>query len=452
MRFNVPERINDLQTALFSAGVETFVVGGAVRDMISGRKPHDFDMATPETPDRVKAACGALKIRTISDLGEKHGTVAVVTGGEVIEITTFRTDSGYSDKRHPDSVSFTDTIEEDVKRRDFTMNSLYLDKDGNVRDAVGGVEDINARIIRAVGDPDIRFKEDALRILRAVRFASKLGFAIEDKTAEAMKRNAILLKDISAERIKTELDGIVTGEHAPEAIRDNVEVLSVIIPELLRMKGFDQKSRFHHLDMLEHTLKVLENVRKEKDGYSVILSYGALLHDIGKPDCFFLDDRGVGHMTGHPKRGEEIVRELTDRLKFPTDQKRTIARLVLLHDEYGSGSRKEVSELMRNEGAEFTDLLLSLQRADLEAHAKVGSGREDRYGKTLAMRARIEEEKLPYRISDLAVKGDDIIAAGVSSGEKVGRILNELLEAVIEEKIPNTAEELLKYVEKLRDL
>jgi len=450
--YPIPGYIKEIMEALERKGALTFVVGGAVRNLILGQEPHDYDIATDMTPDEVSSTLEDAGYRLIDCNGLKHGTVVALSRGEPVEVTTFRTESGYSDNRHPDSVSFAGSIEEDVRRRDFTMNALYLGSDYMVRDTVGGIADIEKRLIRAVGDPQKRFREDALRILRGIRFSSRLGFKIEEDTAAAMKETADLLSGISPERIRSELDGIISGEYAPDAIRDNLDVLSVVIPGLKKMEGFDQRSPHHDRDVLEHTLDTLAGIPSKDGKRDEILSYAALFHDIAKPDVFRLDHDGRGHMKGHAEAGEIIVKDFMDRFRFSNDRKKTIAMLVRYHDDFTDGTKRGTARLMSQFDPGFLDKLFILQRADILAHSNSGRDRMEILDNTIAFRQELINEGACVRISDLAVDGNDIMALGTVKKEEIGKILKFLLDAVIDGKVNNFRDLLLNYVGKWHEL
>ncbi len=403
--YSIPEYCKEIMDMLQRRGYSVFVAGGAVRDLILGKEPHDYDMASSARPEEVIAAAEEEGYRTIIETGIKHGTVTLLSHGQPIEITTFRTDGDYEDSRHPTNVEFSQDIEEDVKRRDFTMNALYLDRDGRVRDLVGGVEDIKNGIVRAVGDPVRRFSEDALRIMRALRFASVMDLKIDEKTSEAMILCKDLLRKISAERI-------------------NVDVLSVIIPELKEMEGFDQRSDYHDLDMLEHTLAVLENipVDEQTGKRDLILSYAALLHDIGKPKAFTVDEDGKGHMKQHERIGYEITLDLAERLKFSNDLKKNVSELVLLHDEFVEPTREAVHKFMTEHS----------RIRQLEA--------------IKAIRESLISDNIPLSVKDLAINGQDLIKLGFPEGPMIGSVLNDIFHEVVSGNLDNNCELIFTFV------
>ena len=449
----IPDYCRKVLAILNDAGYEAYVVGGAVRDMIGGTEPADYDLATSAVPEEIIEAMREAGIKSIMDHAAKHGTITVMADGHSVEITTFRTDGEYSDNRRPDSVTFTRDLETDASRRDFTMNALYLGTDGVVTDPVNGKADIEAGIIRAVGDPQMRFAEDALRILRALRLASMRGYKIEDNTACAMRENAHLLKNISGERIHVEFTGIVTGRYASPIIREYLDILGVIIPELLAMKGFDQHSIYHHLDVLEHTLAVLDGIPIGPDGKRCEdLAIASLFHDIGKPETFRLDGNGEGHMKEHPEAGCRIAGRVADELRFPNRLKENVLQLILLHDVFVKPDRVSVHRLMTEYPPYFLDELAILQRADILAHSERGRQRLSRLEAIEEIRRELTAEGVCTSIRDLAVNGNDLTAAGIPAGQKIGIALKELMNAVIEETVSNSHDELIEYALKHIDL
>ncbi len=446
--YSIPEYCKEIMDMLQRRGYSVFVAGGAVRDLILGKEPHDYDMASSARPEEVIAAAEEEGYRMIIETGIKHGTVTLLSHGQPIEITTFRTDGDYEDSRHPSNVEFSLNIEEDVKRRDFTMNALYLDRDGRVRDLVGGVEDIKNGIVRAVGDPVRRFSEDALRIMRALRFASVMDLKIDEKTSEAMILCKDLLRKISAERINKEFSDMICGNAAVRIIRENVDVLSVIIPELKEMEGFDQRSDYHDLDMLEHTLAVLENipVDEQTGKRDLILSYAALLHDIGKPKAFTVDEDGKGHMKQHERIGYEITLDLAERLKFSNDLKKNVSELVLLHDEFVEPAREAVHKFMTEHSPDFIERLAILQRADIAAHSPLGRTRIRQLEAIKEIRERLISDKIPLSVKDLAISGQDLIKLGFPEGPMIGSVLNDIFHEVVSGNLDNDCELIFTFV------
>ena len=432
-----------------SSGHKAYVAGGAVRDIVLGKTPHDYDIATSAKPDETVGIFEKAGINYY-DNAAKHGTVTAVTSEGDVEVTTFREDGSYSDMRRPDEVVFKTTIEEDVRRRDFTINAMYMDSEGKIYDPEGGQEDCSQKLIRAVGNPDERFHEDALRILRAIRFCSRLGFEIEPDTLRAMETHADELKKISGERIATELTGIVTGKYAPKAIMTGYRVLSVIVPEIGECKGFEQHSKYHDRDVLEHTLDVLEYIPYvEGEGRDPELAMAALFHDLGKPACFRLDEDGVGHMKGHPRVSEEITLRVLNELKCPKQYITDVCLLVRLHDTYIKPDRIQVHKFMSMYPDEILNKLKVLQRADILAHSPLGQNRINRLEELNVISEELKASGAVFDVKDLEIDGRDIISLGVKEGPVIGEILEELFGHYVEGKCVNTKESLTNEAKKM---
>jgi len=448
----IPDYCKKALALLNDAGYEAYVVGGAVRDLVMGKDPHDFDVTTSATPDEVIAVMDKAGVRYIPT-GIKHGTVTVLTGSdntEQVEITTFRVDGSYTDMRHPDKVDFTRSIDEDVRRRDFTVNSMYLDREGNITDITGGLDDISSGLIRAVGDGNRRFTEDALRIMRGLRLAAETGFKIEQDTMAAMVDNASLLDNIAGERISVELDRLVTAPYATGIIRQSVPVLKVIIPEIEDCQGFDQMTRYHDRDVLEHTLAVLDGIPLDENGKrDTSLALAALLHDIAKPKTFFVDSRGAGHMKGHPAEGAAIADRFLKSLKYSKAVHDEVVRLVAYHDYYIIPARTTVHRLLSNCGPGFFRKLIVLQRADIMAHSKLGQDRLVKLEETIRIADELDERGAVYKVSDLEISGKDILDLGVPAGTGVGKILDRLFDEYVDGRLPNVREALIKRATEL---
>ena len=446
----IPEYIKEVMDAVNGAGYECYIVGGAVRDIIRGVPVHDYDLTTSALPEDTIKILTSMGQKLIIDSAVRYGTVVFIDPSDNsnrVEITTFRSEDDYADGRHPGCVSLGASLQSDAARRDFTINSLYMDRDGNILDPNGGRADIEAGIIRTAGQPEERFKEDALRILRAVRFEAKTGFGIEPRTHQAMIDCAGLLKKISAERIYTELTGVVTAIYGPEAIRDNLEVVSQIIPELLIQRDFDQRSPFHDRDLLTHTLDTLSGIYIDEDGKKdIALSWGALLHDIGKPEAFTVDENGIGHMKGHAGIGTRIADRIAGELRFPGDIRDEVCKLVTYHDTFPEPERKSVKRFVSRLGQEFCEKLFFLQRADVKAHSIYGKPRYERLMNIGRIYNEIKEEGSCFSIRDLKVTGEDVKSLGFSEGPLIGKILNEVLSEVLDENIENTYEAEIGYI------
>ena len=445
----IPPYVSEILRLIESSGHKAYVAGGAVRDIVLGKTPHDYDIATSAKPDETVGIFEKAGINYY-DNAAKHGTVTAVTSEGDVEVTTFREDGSYSDMRRPDEVVFKTTIEEDVRRRDFTINAMYMDSEGKIYDPEGGQEDCSKKLIRAVGNPDERFHEDALRILRAIRFCSRLGFEIEPDTLRAMETHADELKKISGERIATELTGIVTGKYAPKAVMTGCRVLSVIVPEIGECKGFEQHSKYHDRDVLEHTLDVLEHIPYvEGEGRDPELAMAALFHDLGKPACFRLDEDGVGHMKGHPRVSEEITLRVLNELKCPKQYITDVCLLVRLHDTYIKPDRIQVHKFMSMYPDEILNKLKVLQRADILAHSPLGQNRINRLEELNVISEELKASGAVFDVKDLEIDGRDIISLGVKEGPVIGEILEELFGHYVEGKCVNTKESLTNEAKKL---
>lgn len=445
----IPGYVKDILNLIGSSGHKAFVAGGAVRDIVLGNEPHDYDVATSAKPAEIITLFKNAGI-VYFDNAARHGTVTAVTEEGNIEVTTFREDGSYSDLRRPDEVIFKSTIEDDVRRRDFTINAMYMDGEGLIHDPMCGIEDCGKRLIRAVGNAGERFNEDALRILRAVRFCARLGFDIEPETLRAMEDHAGELKQISGERIAAELTEIVTGRYAPHAIRTCWKIMSVIIPEIGACRGFEQRSKYHDRDVLEHTLDVLDQIPyAEGQGRDPELAMAALFHDLGKPACFTLDKDGVGHMKGHPSVSTEITDRVLNELKYSKQFIANVCLLVKLHDTYIKADRIEVHKFMSKYPETILDKLKVLQRADILAHSKFGQNRLKRLEELNGIAEELKSSGAVFDARDLEINGNDIMTLGVAPGPVIGQILSLVFINYLEEKCPNTKASLLEEARKI---
>lgn len=432
----VPEKAQVIFQLLHIKGFECFLVGGCVRDMIMGIEPHDIDITTNATPDEVKAVFADF--HTL-DIGIKHGTVTVMNDGEPIEITTYRKESTYSDGRHPDAVSFSKNINDDLSRRDFTSNAIAYSPSAGIVDPFGGMADIENKILRCVGNPTERFKEDSLRILRGLRFASVLGFSIDKATEEAMYSCRELINIVSPERIFTEISKLICGKNAGEIISRYSDILAVALPEIKDMKGFEQHN-FHHIyDVLNHTAKVVDSVYPAVD-----LRFAALFHDCGKPDCFSMDENGVGHFYSHASISGRKAEEALTRLRCDNATKDKVVKLVKIHDTPIEPDSKTVKKKLQKYGEEIFFDLIKLQRADNMGLSPEFLYRQETYDKLEEIARQVIEENQCFSLKDLAVNGRDMISLGLK-GKDIGTALDELLKAVIEEKCANDKESLMLY-------
>ena len=356
MRISLPKNVNVIIESLEAAGYEAYAVGGCVRDSILGREPEDWDITTSALPEEVKA----IFPRTI-DTGIEHGTVTVMMEHVGYEVTTYRIDGKYTDGRHPDKVEFTPNLTEDLRRRDFTINAMAYNESSGLVDLYGGKEDIENKIIRCVGEAKERFNEDALRILRAVRFSAQLGFEIEDKTREEIKRQAVNLKKISVERIQTELVKMLVSDN-PGHIREcyKLGITDIILPEFNKMMETPQQIIFHIYDVGEHSIKVLEHVKPEK-----VVRIAALLHDVAKPYTALYDDAGNVHFKGHPEMGVIMAQDILRRLKFDNDTIAKVKTLIKYHDCRPKATLPNIRRLLKDVGEELFPLLIDIKYGDI---------------------------------------------------------------------------------------
>ena len=435
----LPAQVHTALIRLSAAGFEAYVVGGCVRDLLMGRTPGDYDVTTGALPEETAAVFASERV---IETGKKHGTVTVLLDGMPLEITTFRVDGAYADARHPDAVTFTRSLREDLARRDFTMNALAWSPAAGLVDPFGGEADIRAQTIRCVGAPDARFREDALRIARCLRFSAVLGFGVEPATAAAARANRALLRRVSAERVSEELKKLVCGGDVRRVVLTETDILGEVLPELLPMRGFDQRNKHHIYDVLEHCAAACETVPAEPD-----LRLAALLHDVGKPDCFFTDADGVGHFYGHAQRGAEMVEPMLRRLRFDNESRERITELVRRHDMRIEPTEKGVLRALRRFGPEFFFQLLALKRADALAHAP-GPNTDERVERCAALDAlgrALLARQACFSLRDLAVNGRDLLDAGMTPGPAVGQALDALLDAVTDGAVENEKAALLAY-------
>ncbi len=438
----LPESVLAALERLENAGFEAYVVGGCVRDSIMGREISDWDICTSARPEETLKVFSDKK--TIPT-GLKHGTVTVVHNGMHLEITTYRSEGNYSDSRRPDTVTFGVTLEEDLARRDFTCNAIAYSPKRGMTDPFGGREDIEDKVIRTVGNAEQRFSEDALRIMRALRFSAVLGFSIEEKTAAALRKKKKMLNNIAGERIFEELKKLVCGVNAGAVIREYHDVLNVVIPGLSKLNGFDQKSPYHTKDVLGHTIDVLENIKPHP-----ILRLAALFHDFGKPDKFFIGDDGRGHFYSHEPHGAYLLGRIWPRLKPDSFTKNRVTNLVRLHHLNITPLPVVVKRRIRKYGVDFIRDVLCLMKADAAAHT-IDSA-EKRLEKINEFDILFEEtvkNDSCCTVSQLAVRGGDIISLGVHQGKRIGEILDALLTEVIENDVPNERDVLIEKAKKL---
>ena len=436
----LPQTTQYCIAALEAAGHQAYVVGGCVRDSLLGLTPADFDLCTDAKPEETAQVFAAHQLL---HHGQKHGTVGVVLDHEVFEITTFRTEGGYEDARHPGWVDFVTTIEEDLARRDFTINAMAYNPKTGYTDPFGGQADLTNSILRAVGDPKTRFREDALRILRGVRFCARFGLTPEPATKEAMVQLAPLLDKIARERVFDELSKLLTSATVKDLL-EFAPILAQVIPELADSIGFQQHSPHHRYDVFTHTAYVVETVPRDLG-----LRWAALLHDIGKPACFTRDETGRGHFKGHAKVSAAMADEILLRLKAPSALRQQVTELINLHMTPLEPDKKLLRRRLGKLGQNRLMELLSLQEADMGSKGTGKSEEMDQFAVIRRLIQEILEEHACLSIKDLAVNGWDLQMIGVPLGPDIGKSLHWLLGQVQDEVLPNEREALLRTVREL---
>ena len=437
MKIEIPGPVLEILSRLRENGYEGYIVGGCVRDMFLGREPEDWDITTSALPAQVKA----LFRRTI-DTGIQHGTVTVMMGHVGYEVTTYRVDGTYSGGRHPDQVTFTPSLTEDLKRRDFTVNAMAYNEEEGLVDLFGGRADMERRALRCVGNPRERFGEDALRMMRAVRFSAQLDYAIEEDTMEAVRALSGTLSKISAERIRTELVKLLLSGH-PERFRTCYEtgMTAVFLPEFDRMMETGQNNPHHCYSVGEHALCALRRIRPDQ-----ALRLAALLHDVGKPETESMDESGVNHFYGHAAKGAELTRKIMRRLKFDNDTADRVVRLVREHDRKIGLSPAQMRRTVNCVGEDLFPDLFDLKEADLLAQSDYM--RDEKREELMRLRAlyeKVKEEGDCLSLKGLAVTGRDLIGIGATPGPGLGALLQDLLGIVLENPSCNNRETLLEY-------
>ena len=438
MKIELPRKVVLIIKNLQRHGYDAYAVGGCVRDSILNRKPEDWDITTSAKPEQVKRI-----FRRTVDTGIEHGTVTVLIGKDGFEVTTYRVDGLYEDGRHPKEVTFTSRLEEDLKRRDFTINAMAYNDDERLVDAFGGMRDLNYHLIRCVGDPKERFSEDALRILRAVRFSAQLAFPIEPETAEAIKSLAPNLEKISAERIQAELVKLLVSDH-PERIQDACElgITKVVLPEWDDMVGVKQNTPHHKYDVAAHTVHALQNVKNDK-----VLRLTMLFHDMGKPVMKTTDENGRDHFKGHAIASEQIAKTVMKRLKFDNDTIRKVTKLVAYHDYRMEPTGANVRRAMHEIGVDLFPYYLAVRLADTKAQSSYERrGKLENIIQIRELYRNALRNKECVTLKDLAVTGTDLINLGIAPGKELGTLLNELLDMVIEDPAWNQKGKLCDYV------
>ena len=440
MLIHLPEDVKAILHTLQEAGYEAYAVGGCIRDSLLGRRPDDWDITTSAKPQETKALFG----KTI-DTGIQHGTVTVMRHGRGYEVTTYRVDGEYEDGRHPKEVTFTASLKEDLRRRDFTVNAMAYNEEDGLVDLFGGRQDLEQKIIRCVGEANERFEEDALRIMRAVRFSAQLGFSIEERTKEAIRGHAERLRQVSAERIQVELTKLVISPN-PDFLRIAWEtgITAVVLPEFDRLMEQPQNNPHHCFSVGEHTLHAMQAVRPDK-----CLRLCLLLHDVAKPDCLTTDAEGIDHFHGHAQKGERMAAQILKRLRYDNHTTELVSRLVKWHDVAIAPEKKAVRRAASRMGKELFPLILEVKAADLAAQSDYQRAeKQDWLEQLRSLYEEIEREGDCLTIKDLAVNGRDLIQAGITPGPQLGLALQQLLEIVLEDPEKNTREYLLSSLPK----
>ena len=435
----LPAGVCEILHTLEQNGYEAYLVGGCVRDLLMEKTPRDWDMTTSALPREV------LTLFPDSiPTGLQHGTVTVKACGLQTEITTFRADGAYADHRHPDAVQFTRSLREDLLRRDFTVNAMAMDLRGKLYDFYGGQKDLRQGILRCVGDPNRRFGEDALRIMRALRFAAVLGFTIEKETARSLREHRQDLSEIAVERIDTEMTKLLCGQFAAEILLQYPEVIGVFLPEILPCVGLAQHNPHHCYDVWEHTARSVAAIAPDP-----VLRWAMLLHDLGKGSTFSLDERGVGHFYGHGKASVALAETIAARLRFSNERKARVIELVDWHDRDVPRTEKSIRRCLYHLGEDGVRQLIAVKRADNAAQHPAYQGRSVEMDKAERILQDILDADACFSLKQLAVNGDDLLSLGLR-GKAVGEALNLLLEQVIDGGLPNEKDALLAEISKTR--
>ncbi len=438
MKINIPSDANELIHTLQNHGNSAYVVGGCVRDSIIGRQIHDWDICTSATPDEMLEI---FKDKKVIETGLKHGTITVVVKGESYELTTFRIDGKYSDNRRPDSVIFTSSLIEDLKRRDFTINAMAYNDDEGLIDPFGGLEDIEYKKIQCVGSAKDRFGEDALRILRAIRFASQLEFVITPETSYEINKQYKNLKNISIERINSEFCKIAASRDFCVEMVLYKDVFALFIPELKDMFEFQQNNPYHDYDVYSHTVHSIEHCKSD----NLVVRLAVFFHDIGKPHSFQDGEDGIRHFKGHGKVSADITDNIMKRLKFDNETRNNVVELVYYHDATFEVGKKYVRRWINKIGVEQFRRLLEVRKADILGQKEFYE--QYRINKVNNIKQILEEvlqEETCFTLKDLAVNGNDLMSIGYKENKELGNTLNELLRLVIDEECPNKKEKLLE--------
>lgn len=450
LKIKIPSGANEIIHSLQNNGYEAFLVGGCVRDSILGRPIHDYDITTSATPYEMMKV---FKDKRIIETGLQHETITIVINGEGYEVTTYRIDGNYSDSRRPDSVTFTRSLEEDLKRRDFTINAMAYNDEVGLIDPFNGMEDIKYHKIRCVGRTEDRFSEDALRILRAIRFASQLGFVLEPDTDWNISKMYKNLENISVERINSEFCKIAASSNFCVQMVLYSDVLSLFIPEIKDMFDFLQNNPYHIYDVWGHTIHAVEayscDCEEDLNPIDLITSLAVFFHDIGKPHCYQDGEDGIRHFKGHGRVSADMTDKIMKRLRFDNDTREKVVELVYYHDATFEVGKKYIKRWLNKIGEEQFRRLLNVRRADIKAQADMAQ--ETRLQKIDNIEYILEEvlqDDECFSLKDLAVNGKDLITIGYKPGKEIGEVLNNLLDLVISGEYKNEKEKLLEIAER----
>lgn len=441
MTLKLPTSANRALTMLRDAGYEAYVVGGCVRDSLLHKTPADWDITTSARPEQILEVFRSA--RTIPT-GLEHGTVTVLLEGEPIEITTYRIDGDYTDHRHPDAVTFTASLQEDLRRRDFTINALAYCPEVGLVDICSGAADLEQQRIVCVGDPETRFTEDALRILRALRFSAVLGFPIEKMTAVALRKLAPLLRRVAAERVAAELKKLLCGTDCRRVLIEYPDVLGVVLPELLPMVGLQQENPYHYLTVYEHTAETVQAVPAD-----LVLRLTMLFHDCGKPQCYTRDTAGVDHFRGHAAIGSAIAEQALERLHFDRKTIDTVKLLVLHHDDDLPATIAGCKRMLNRFGNEQALALIAVHRADILGQHPDKRERLDILDDLEQQLRQLIDSGSCVQLKELAINGGDLRAIGYRPGRQLGDTLQQLLDAVMDGLLPNERSVLLERAKQL---
>lgn len=444
MKFHIeiPAHVQFIIQELGKCGHEAYMVGGCVRDSILDRIPHDYDICTSATPDEIIAT---FPNQEIIPTGLQHGTVTILINRELYEVTTYRIDGKYTDNRRPDSVNFINSLTEDLRRRDFTINAMAYNSTNGLVDPFGGIKDIENSVIRCVGSAYDRFNEDALRILRAIRFAAQLNFGIAEDTDEEIHKNLGLLENISIERITSEFSKIVSSDSFYIKLMLYNDVFSLFIPELIDMVGFEQYNPYHSYDVFEHTVHALENC----DSKDLVVRLAVFFHDFGKPHSYQDDEDGIRHFKGHGRVSADMTDIIMRRLRFDNNTREKVVELVYYHDASFAKGKKYVKRWLNKIGEIQFRRLLTVRRADIMGQSN--KYEKERLNELLLIESLIDDvisDHDCFTVKDLSVGGKDLISIGYRPGCQIGQTLKQLLELVINEKVENKSDELLELAKR----